>query len=225
MFFNEGPYSLITSEKQRLYTIIHVFHEGTKCLMLSDLGVVHLLALFFCVYQDKSKDSVFGGDYSTLDRLDTTSTNSESKIRVVDEHGSEIDYDDDLDDRMKKVQAFEWPRHHLMIVSFLWGKNPQVLTMSFFTNDHNYSCFDALELKKKCQNKFKAWSWRKKKIHIELRQFCLIYFPESTHSMELRMINFTGYTYYISLYRSRNRKGTLFVLFLFHILFFWCVFL
>lgn len=90
--------------------------------MLSDLDVVHLLALFFCVYQDKSKDSVFGGDYSTLDRLDTTSTNSESKIRVVDEHGSEIDYDDDLDDRMKKVQAFEWPRHHLMIVSFLWEK-------------------------------------------------------------------------------------------------------
>lgn len=28
------------------------------------------------------------------------------------------------------------------------GKNPQVLTMSFFTNDHNYSCFDALEFKK-----------------------------------------------------------------------------
>lgn len=49
---------------------------------------------------------------------------------------------------------------------------------------------------------------KKKKIHIELRQFCLIYFPESTHSMELRMTNFTGYTYYISLYRSRNRKGT-----------------
>ncbi|XP_052685796.1 uncharacterized protein LOC128165370 isoform X39 [Crassostrea angulata] len=55
--------------------------------------------------RDKSKDSVFGGDYSTLDRLDTTSTNSESKIRVVDEHGSEIDYDDDLDDRMKKNTA------------------------------------------------------------------------------------------------------------------------
>lgn len=35
-----------------------------------------------------------------------------------------------------------------MIVSFLWEKNLQVLTMSFFTNDHNYSCFDALELKK-----------------------------------------------------------------------------
>lgn len=62
--------------------------------------------------------------------------------------------------------------------------------------------------------------FKKKKIHIELRQFCLIYFPESTHSMELRMTNFTGYTYYISLYRSRNRKGTLFVSFLFHILFF-----
>lgn len=28
------------------------------------------------------------------------------------------------------------------------GKNPQLLTMSFFTNDHNYSCFDALELNK-----------------------------------------------------------------------------
>ncbi|XP_056019553.1 ankyrin-2-like isoform X16 [Ostrea edulis] len=55
--------------------------------------------------RDKSKDSVFGGDYSTLDRLDTTSTNSESKVRVVDEHGSEIDYDDDLDDRMKKNTA------------------------------------------------------------------------------------------------------------------------
>ncbi|XP_062581046.1 ankyrin-2-like isoform X30 [Saccostrea cucullata] len=54
---------------------------------------------------DKSKDSVFGGDYSTLDKLDTTSTNSESKVRVVDEHGSEIDYDDDLDDRMKKNTA------------------------------------------------------------------------------------------------------------------------
>lgn len=61
---------------------------------------------------------------------------------------------------------------------------------------------------------------KKKKIHIELRQFCLIYFPESTHSMELRMTNFTGYMYYISLYRSRNRKGTLFVSFLFLILFF-----
>ncbi|XP_078319339.1 uncharacterized protein LOC111122316 isoform X43 [Crassostrea virginica] len=55
--------------------------------------------------RDKSKDSVFGGDYSTLDRLDTTSTNSESKVRVVDEHGSEIDYDDDIDDRMKKNTA------------------------------------------------------------------------------------------------------------------------
>lgn len=61
---------------------------------------------------------------------------------------------------------------------------------------------------------------KKKKIHIELRQFCLIYFPESTHSMELRMTNFTGYMYYISLSRSRNRKGTLFVSFLFLILFF-----
>lgn len=61
---------------------------------------------------------------------------------------------------------------------------------------------------------------KKKKIHIELRQFCLIYFPESTHSMELRMTNFTGYTYFISLNRSRNRKGTLFVSFLFLILFF-----
>lgn len=60
---------------------------------------------------------------------------------------------------------------------------------------------------------------KKKKIHIELRQFCLIYFPESTHSMELRMTNFTGYTYFISLNRSRNRKGTLFVSFLFLILF------
>lgn len=94
--------------------------------MLSDLGVVHLLALFFCVYQDKSKDSVFGGDYSTLDRLDTTSTNSESKIRVVDEHGSEIDYDDDLDDRMKKVQAFEWPRHHLMMCRFCEKKSSNI---------------------------------------------------------------------------------------------------
>lgn len=75
--------------------------------------------IVFCVlYQDKSKDSVFGGDYSTLDRLDTTSTNSESKVRVVDEHGSEIDYDDDIDDRMKKVPAFEWPRHFPPIVSF-----------------------------------------------------------------------------------------------------------
>lgn len=83
------------------------FSEDTKCLLLLNIDVVHWLALFFCVYQDKSKDSVFGGDYSTLDRLDTTSTNSESKVRVVDEHGSEIDYDDDLDDRMKKVQAFE----------------------------------------------------------------------------------------------------------------------
>lgn len=100
--------------------------------MLSDLDVVYLLALFFCVYQDKSKDSVFGGDYSTLDRLDTTSTNSESKIRVVDEHGSEIDYDDDLDDRMKKVQAFEWPRHHFMIVSFVCGKKTSSINQCVF---------------------------------------------------------------------------------------------
>lgn len=100
------------------------------------------------------------------------------------------------------------------------GKNPQVLTMSFFTNDHNYYCFDALELNKNISINSKHEVEEKKKIHIELRQFCLIYFPESTHSMELRMTNFTGYTYFISLNRSRNRKGTLFVSFLFLILFF-----
>lgn len=153
--------------------------------MLSDLDVVHLLALFFCVYQDKSKDSVFGGDYSTLDRLDTTSTNSESKIRVVDEHGSEIDYDDDLDDRMKKVQAFEWPRHHLMIVSFLWEKNLQVLTMSFFTNDHNYSCFDALELKKNVKINSKHEVEEKKDSHwIETILFDLFSWKHSQHGVE-----------------------------------------
>lgn len=71
--------------------------------MLLDFDVVYLFVLFFCVYQDKSKDSVFGGDYSILDRFDITFINFEFKIRVVDEYGSEIDYDDDLDDRMKKV--------------------------------------------------------------------------------------------------------------------------
>lgn len=52
-----------------------------------------------------------------------------------------------------------------MIVSFLWGKNPQVLTMSFFTNDHNYSCFDAIELKKKVKINSKHEVEEKKDSH------------------------------------------------------------
>lgn len=64
---------------------------------------------------------------------------------------------------------------------------------------------------------------KKKKIHIELRQFCLICFPESTHSMELRMTNFTGYMYYKFIDLKIVKELNLFR-FLFLILFFMSVF-
>lgn len=63
---------------------------------------------------------------------------------------------------------------------------------------------------------------KKKKIHIELRQFCFICFPESTHSMELRMTNFTGYMYYKFIDLKIVKELNLFR-FLFLILFFMSV--
>lgn len=91
--------------------------------------------------------------------------------------------------------------------------------MRFFTNDHSYSCFDALDFKKKLYQIKSKHEVKEKKIYIELRQFCLICFPESTHSMELRMTNFTGYMYYKFIDLKIVKELNLFR-FLFLILFF-----
>lgn len=54
-------------------------------------------------------ESVFSGDYSTLERLDQDAINdSELRIRSVDENASELEYDDDFrytsdDMALKKV--------------------------------------------------------------------------------------------------------------------------
>ena len=56
-----------------------------------------------CCQAKSQADSVFGGDYSTLDRLDTGSTHSDSKVRSVDGTNSEIEYGDTFDDAIKQV--------------------------------------------------------------------------------------------------------------------------
>ena len=46
---------------------------------------------------------MFGADYSTLERMDQSNSQSEIHIRSVDASTSELDFGDDFEDNLKKV--------------------------------------------------------------------------------------------------------------------------
>ncbi|XP_063445928.1 ankyrin-2-like isoform X42 [Mytilus trossulus] len=54
-------------------------------------------------------DSVFGADYSTLERMDQSNSQSDVHIRSVDASTSELDFTDDFDDSMKKRESATLP--------------------------------------------------------------------------------------------------------------------
>lgn len=48
---------------------------------------------------------MFGADYSTLERMDQSNSQSEIHIRSVDASTSELDFGDDFEDNLKKVNT------------------------------------------------------------------------------------------------------------------------
>lgn len=88
-----------------------------------------VLYLYMLLSQEKGTsrgDSVFGADYSTLERMDQSNSQYDVHIRSVDASTSELDFTDDFDDSMKKVKIWNverviplFPPLHLTITVLL----------------------------------------------------------------------------------------------------------
>lgn len=110
-----------------LFEIFYYNEDTSKHVII--IAYCCMIYIYVITHQDKSArggDSVFGGDYSTLDRLDrvsTTSSQAENKIRTADESHSELEYGDD------QVKLTGEVKYRCILVSWLsvWDQSLGIL--------------------------------------------------------------------------------------------------